>query len=110
MITNYASFMDALSGAFETDLTSEEMQSLIQYQLNESPSWSFFQYSLDGTGSSELCAELGDYASVMIPDSNTVNRAKELINLVENGETITEEIINAPFETTTDTVSEETIE
>lgn len=109
MITNYAKFMDALSGAFETDLTSDEIQDLIQYQLNENPSWSFYQYSLDGTGSTELCAELGDVASVMLPDLNTVTRASELIDLVESGETISEEIINAPFETV-ETLEETIIE
>lgn len=85
MLVNYTSFMQALSGSFETNMSQNEISALIKNQLDKNPSWTFEQYSLDGTGSTEMCAELGDAAYVMIPDENTVSLAKEKIDAVING-------------------------
>lgn len=85
MLVNYTSFMQALSGSFETNMSQNEISALIKNQLDKNPSWTFIQYSLDGTGSTEMCAELGDAAYVMIPDENTVTLAKEKIDAVING-------------------------
>ena len=88
ILTNFASLMNALSGAFETNMSTAEIQQLIQYQLSSSPDWKFVQYSLDGTGSTEMCAELGDAAYVMIPDESTVQTAKDKIEAVVNGDSV----------------------
>ena len=95
ILVNYTSFMQALSGSFETNMSQNEIKTLVQYQLSDNPSWTFIQYSLDGMGSTELCAELGDAAYVMIPDENTVNIAREKVNAILNDETVEEiEAIN----------------
>lgn len=96
VIGNYPALMDALSGAFQTDLSQNEIQSLIQFQLKEMPDWQFITYSLDGQGSTEFCAELGNNASVMIPDNETVVTAKKRIEAVIEGKSAEEvEAINA---------------
>lgn len=96
VIGNYPALMDALSGAFQTDLSQDEIQSLIQFQLKEMPDWQFLTYSLDGQGSTEFCAELGNNASVMIPDNETVVTAKKRIEAVIEGKSAEEvEAINA---------------
>lgn len=96
VIGNYPALMDALSGAFQTDLSQDEIQSLIQFQLKEMPDWQFITYSLDGQGSTEFCAELGNNASVMIPDNETVVTAKRRIEAVIEGKSAEEvEAINA---------------
>ncbi len=96
VIGNYPALMDALSGAFQTDLSQDEIQSLIQFQLKEMPDWQFITYSLDGQGSTEFCAELGNNASVMIPDNETVVTAKKRIEAVIEGKNAEEvEAINA---------------
>lgn len=96
VIGNYPALMDALSGAFQTDLSQNEIQSLIQFQLKEMPDWQFITYSLDGQGSTEFCAELGNNASVMIPDNETVVTAKKRIETVIEGKSAEEvEAINA---------------
>ena len=96
VIGNYPALMDALSGAFQTDLSQDEIQSLIQFQLKEMPDWKFITYSLDGQGSTEFCAELGNNASVMIPDNETVVTAKKRIEAVIEGKSAEEvEAINA---------------
>lgn len=82
MLVNYTSFMQALSGSFETNMSQNEISDLIKNQLDKNPSWTFIQYSLDGTGSTEMCAELGNAAYVMIPDESTVALAKEKIDAV----------------------------
>lgn len=96
VIGNYPALMDALSGAFQTDLSQDEIQSLIQFQLKEMPDWQFITYSLDGQGSTEFCAELGNNASVMIPDNETVVTAKKRIEAVIEGKSAEEvEAVNA---------------
>lgn len=96
VIGNYPALMDALSGAFQIDLSQDEIQSLIQFQLKEMPDWKFITYSLDGQGSTEFCAELGNNASVMIPDNETVVTAKKRIEAVIEGKSAEEvEAINA---------------
>ena len=43
------------------------------------------QYMVDGTGDTLMCAELGDAASVMVPDQSTVKIAKDKINAILAG-------------------------
>lgn len=86
IISGYATLMDALSNTFITNMSSSEIRELIQYQLRSMPNWKFEQYVLDGTGSTEYCAELGQAAYVMIPNQNTVATAKRKIDAVINGE------------------------
>lgn len=88
ILVNYTSFMNALNGAFETNMSQSEISRLIQNQISNGTSWSFVQYSLDGTGSTEMCAELGDAAYVMIPDESTVHTAKDKIEAVVNGDSV----------------------
>lgn len=48
-------------------------------------SWKMEQYMVDGTGDTLMCAELGDAASVMVPDQSTVKKAKDKISAVLAG-------------------------
>lgn len=86
ILTNYASLMDALSGSFITDVNLGDIQALIKMQLSDNPDWTILTYSLDGTGSNEYCAELGNNAYVMIPDPETEAAAKAKIDAVISGE------------------------
>lgn len=85
IITSYPSLMDALSGAFQTDLSEEEIKALLQKQIQDNPDWTFLTYSLDGTGETNFCAELGQNAYVMVPDYETVATAKKRIDGVLEG-------------------------
>lgn len=80
ILSNYAQLMDALSDTFQTNMSAGEIQSLIQYQISDGINWQIEQYMVDGTGSSEYCAELGMNAYVMIPNQDTVMEAKNKIN------------------------------
>lgn len=85
VITKYASIMDAMSNTFSTTMSSSEISDLIKYQINNNPKWKMEQYMVDGTGDTLMCAELGDAASVMVPDQSTVKMAKDKINAVLAG-------------------------
>ena len=85
VITNYASIMDAMSNTFSTTMSNDEISSLIKYQINNNLKWKMEQYMVDGTGDTLMCAELGDAASVMVPDQSTVKMAKDKIRAVLAG-------------------------
>lgn len=85
VITNYAAIMDTMANTFSTTMSNEEITDLIKYQLNNNPTWKMEQYMVDGTGDTLMCAELGDAASVMVPDQSTVKIAKDKINAVLAG-------------------------
>lgn len=85
VITKYASIMDAMANTFSTTMSNDEITSLIKYQINNNPKWTMEQYMVDGTGDTLMCAELGDAASVMVPDQSTVKLAKDKINAVLAG-------------------------
>lgn len=85
VITNYAAIMDTMANTFSTTMSNDEITDLIKYQLNNNPTWKMEQYVVDGTGDTLMCAELGDAASVMVPDQSTVKMAKDKINAVLAG-------------------------
>lgn len=85
IVQNYSSIMDAMSNTFSTTMSSTEISDLIKYQINNNPKWKMEQYMVDGTGDTLMCAELGDAASVMVPDQSTVKLAKDKINAVLAG-------------------------
>lgn len=85
VITKYASIMDAMANTFSTTMSNEEISDLIKYQINNNLKWKMEQYMVDGTGDTLMCAELGDAASVMVPDQSTVKMAKDKINAVLAG-------------------------
>lgn len=85
VITNYAAIMDTMANTFSTTMSNAEITDLIKYQLNNNPTWKMEQYMVDGTGDTLMCAELGDAASVMVPDQSTVKTAKDKINAVLAG-------------------------
>ena len=90
IVQNYSSIMDAMSNTFSTTMSSSEISDLIKYQINNNPKWKMEQYMVDGTGDTLMCAELGDAASVMVPDQSTVKMAKDKINAVLAGKSADE--------------------
>ena len=85
IVKNYASIMDAMANTFSTTMSNDEISDLIKYQINNNPKWKMEQYMVNGTGDTLMCAELGDAASVMVPDQSTVKTAKDKINAVLAG-------------------------
>ncbi len=87
IITKYSSLLDSLSGNFVTNMSDEEITSLIKLQLDNMPNWTITSNVLTGYGSSEFTYTYpGQRLYVMIQNEESVNNAKDLINKVLNGE------------------------
>lgn len=85
ILTGYMSFLDAIGDSFETDMSSSDIRALVNMQLSEGGSWTIGSVSVNGTGGTDYCYELGNYAYVMYPDMDTVDAAVQAIQTVENG-------------------------
>ena len=85
IITKYASLLDALSKAFETNLTTNEITDLIKFQIQAMPEWKFESYHITGYGDMLNCAALGSEASVTVPYDESIRIAQEKIRAVLDG-------------------------
>lgn len=94
LLKNYSSILRAVEGSFETNITYEEIASQLQKQLKDGGAWNIVTYSADGTGDTQKPYSMSVPAYVMIPDTATVDKAKELMTKVREGETITQEEAN----------------
>lgn len=88
LLKNYTSVLNAVTGSFETNVPYDLIASLVRDQLNEGGSWNVVSYSVDGTGDTQKPYSMSQKAYVMVPDMATVNKAKELMAQVRNGEVI----------------------
>ncbi|HCT93056.1 MAG TPA: transcriptional regulator [Lachnospiraceae bacterium] len=90
LLANYADVMKSISGSFETNLTSKQIQALVKMQMDDMASWNVLTYSVSGTDAKESTySSPGHKAYVMIPDDSTVEKAIELVDMVCNGEKLT---------------------
>lgn len=108
ILTNYSQLLEALGNAFETNMSMDEITSLVQYQIQAMPEWKFEQYVLKGYGDMAVSPELGTEVSVVIPDTNSVSIASQKIAAVINGESST--TIEAEEDVPAGTLSQEEIE
>lgn len=86
ILTNYASIMQSLASTFHTNMGMDDISALVKSQLNNGGSWKIYSNSLDGNGGTDYCYELGDNASVVYPDENSISEAKTDIEAVTMGE------------------------
>lgn len=84
IITNYSSIMDAVGGSFQTNMSSGEISSLINMQLNEMSGWDIQQQALNGFGDTLYSPANGFNSYMMVPDMDSVYAAVERINAVLN--------------------------
>lgn len=95
ILNNYSGLMNSMAGSFETSLSSSQLSSLVKMQLNEGSSWNVQQYSVQGTGDTRACYSIssGEYY-VMVPDENSVAKAKELVQMIFDGKTVSDSDLN----------------
>lgn len=83
LIQNYDRILKSLEGTFESDLSTDNITSVVQFQLSDMRGWEFITSNLSGTGGMEPTYSYPNSAlSVMYPDQSTVNEAKEKIKEV----------------------------
>lgn len=86
-ITKYSNVINSLKDTFQTNMTNNDITSLIKMQLNDNASWNITSNVLSGTGASEYTYSYkGQKLYVMIPDDSSVNDAIDLINQVVSGQ------------------------
>lgn len=88
LLKNYTSVLEGVEGSFETNVPYDMLASLVRKQLNEGGNWNIVSYSVDGTGDTQKPYSMSQKAYVMVPDYSTVDKAKEMMNKVRNGEAI----------------------
>ena len=87
ILSNYASIMNSLSSTFHTNMSMDDISTLVKSQLDSMSSWQLYSYSLNGNGGQEYCYELGDEASVVYPDDTSISEFKTDMNAISLGET-----------------------
>lgn len=85
MIVNFGKFIDALGGAFETNMSSDDMLSLIRYEFTFFPDWSFEQSSVVGYQDTMYSVVLGDYTAVTIGNTQSIDIATKKIQAILSG-------------------------
>lgn len=85
IITNYSSILDHIDGCFETNMTSDEITSLIKMQLSEMSSWDIQQIQLQGHGAMLTGGAYmpGNRLYYMIPDEDSVSQCIAQIKEVQ---------------------------
>lgn len=91
VLTHANELLAQVSDSMETNMTQEEMASLIKMQLNDNASWNIVSTNVVGTGDKTTCFSMGSMqVYVMWPDENSVAQISQKMKQVLNGETITE--------------------
>ena len=81
LINNYTGILNALDGTFQTNLTTDEITSLVKMQINDMASWSIESFNVDGTGASlPTYSYPNQNLYVMEPNMDTVSKAVEKLN------------------------------
>ncbi len=85
IINNYNNILNALDGTFQTNLTSDEITSLVKMQLNDMRGWKMTTENVTGKGSnSPTYSYPNQNLYVMEPDTESVARAVAKLNEVLN--------------------------
>lgn len=89
ILTKYTSLLSSLEGTFQTNMSTEEITSLIKNQINEMAKWNVTSVNLDGyDGSGYTYSYSWELLYVMIPDEDSVINAQQKIKDVLNGQTL----------------------
>lgn len=96
IISNYSEIMESVEGMFSMNVPVEMIGNLMKLQLTDMAGWNVVSYAVTGTDSMEECYSVpGMELSVIKPYWSSVNKATRLIDMVCQGELLTEEVINS---------------
>ena len=88
LINSYSAILDALTGTFDTSLTSSDIQALVRLQLDKTPAWKVHSYTLATNGHDELYTY--SYPTeplyVAYQDPASVAKAKQMLQEILTGE------------------------
>lgn len=98
ILMNYTSILESLEDCFDMNVPYNDIAALVRRQLSEGGSWNVVQYSVTGYGDTQVPYSMSMEVYVMQPDYETVHKAQELMDRVENGETITQADTELPVD------------
>lgn len=88
MVANYPKVMEALSTAFETNMSAKEIKRLITLELTRFPDWDIQSVSLMNTAATEYSPSNQSYSSVTLADTGQLETVHNLIMDVLEGRNI----------------------
>ncbi len=101
VLSRYSEILDSMEGMFSTDMSSEDIASLVRMQLSEPASWNVKSFAVTGKGGSQTTYSIPSKRSyVMYPDETQIAYAKLLIDKVKDGVILTEEDMVVPSDIT----------
>lgn len=86
ILTSYTSILDTVSDSVQMNISTEDVVDLINMQLSKPSTWNIYSYSVTGSDVNEFSPALGANAYMMVPDEDTVDKAKQDIHAVLEGE------------------------
>lgn len=95
IINNYSAIMESVEGLFIMNIPQQLISALIKDQLSNMTGWNMVSYSVYGTGINDhVYSAPGVTVYVIEPDQSSVDRAIKLIDMVMDGEIITQDTVN----------------
>ena len=88
ILSRYTDVLAGIDGCFETNFSYDRLAELVRQQLTDGGSWNIVSYSVNGSGDTRQPYSMSANAYVMIPDQTTVDKAKELMQQVVDGEVV----------------------
>ena len=86
MLLKANTIMEQVSKDVETNMTQEQINALIKYQLNSNATWTIQSVAAEGTNTKGTCYSSGDTELfIMEPIESSVQNIIELANIVEDG-------------------------
>ncbi|MBR1386156.1 MAG: LCP family protein [Bacilli bacterium] len=83
LLNNFGSILDSLKGTFDTNISTENIQELIQFQINDMRGWNVITSNMVGEGGmSETYSYPETKLSVVYPDEKSIEDAKAKIKEV----------------------------
>ncbi len=81
IISNFSSFLSAIDGTFQTNMSSDEINDLVAMQLSTMSSWTITKQQVTGTGSTSTTTYSmpGSALYVMLPDESSVESCRSVI-------------------------------
>lgn len=86
MLLKANAIMEQVSKDIETNMSQEEINALIKYQLSNNPTWTIQSVAAEGTNTTGICYSSGDTELfIMEPIESSVQNIIDLANIVEEG-------------------------
>lgn len=96
IINNYSAIMESVDGLFVMNIPQQLISALIKDQLADMSGWNITMFATYGTGDyGEVYSAQGYSVYVIYPDEAVVQKAGKLIDMVLEGQILTEDIVNA---------------